>query len=127
MKKLLPILTLCFLTFACYGQKSLVQDAKTFKKTIEETKDIQLVDVRTKKEFDQGRIPNAVMVDFYQKDFREQMNKLDKNKPIAVYCTIGGRSGTTGKMLVQMGFKNVYDLDGGIIGWQKAGYKLVKD
>lgn len=127
IRKVLPLLTLLLISSACFGQKSELLGSKDFKKIIEETKDIQLIDVRTKDEFVEGHIKNSVMIDFYRKDFKEVMNKLDKDKPIAVYCTIAGRSGVAARMLVQLGFKEIYDLKGGIIDWQKDGYKLTKD
>src|SRR5690554_1116965 len=53
---------------------------------------IQLIDVRTPKEFESGRIIGAKHHHIYDKDFREQVSYLDKNKPVYVYCKAGGRS-----------------------------------
>lgn len=82
-------------------------------------KDAQLVDVRTAGEYQGGHIGNAVNYDFYGADFAKQLEKLDKNKPVLVYCAAGGRSGKTAKMLASKGFKEVYDLDGGYGNWTK--------
>ena len=43
--------------------------------------------------------------------------QLDKEKPIAVYCKSGGRSGGASKLLLELGFKEIYDLEGGILNW----------
>lgn len=77
----------------------------------------QLIDVRTADEYSAGKIDNATNIDFYGADFKNQMAKLDKNKPVLVYCASGGRSGNTAAMLKEMGFKEIYDLQGGFRGW----------
>lgn len=79
---------------------------------------IQLIDVRTPKEFESGRIIGAKHHHIYDKDFREQVSYLDKNKPIYVYCKAGGRSHEAAEELKAMGFKKVYDLEGGISEWK---------
>ena len=76
--------------------------------------DVQLVDVRTRKEFDAGVINKPINLDFYQqKAFMVGLEDLDKDKPVYVYCQAGGRSGNAAKILKKMGFQKVYDLKGG--------------
>jgi rhodanese-related sulfurtransferase len=79
----------------------------------------QLIDVRTKDEYNAGHIGDAKNIDFYQGDFKNNMSKLDKSKPVLVYCAAGGRSGQTATMLKEMGFREVYDLSGGYGKWKK--------
>ena len=81
-------------------------------------KDIQLLDVRTKKEFDGGHIKGAAHHHIYDKDFKEQLRYLDKEKPVYVYCKSGGRSEEAALELKEMGFKKIYDLKGGISSWK---------
>ena len=102
-------------------------EAAQFDKLIKEKKELQLIDVRTAKEFSEGHIKGAVNIDYYKSDFKQLMAKLDKSKPIAVYCTVGGRSGSGAQMAKQLGFKEVYDLEGGVVLWQRKGFKLVKE
>ena len=84
----------------------------------------QLVDVRTPEEYQAGHIGNALNINFRDADFKEKMDKLDKSKPVAVYCGVGGRSGKTVTLLNQLGFKTVYDLQGGITTWRAKGKKV---
>ena len=84
----------------------------------------QLVDVRTPEEYQAGHIGNALNINFRDADFKEKMDKLDKSKPVAVYCGVGGRSGKTVTLLNQLGFKTVYDLQGGITAWRAKGKKV---
>lgn len=91
---------------------------KEFENVMKKT-DAQLIDVRTKDEYNAGHIGNAKNFDFYKSDFKSNMAKLDKTKPVLVYCAKGGRSGQTASMLKEMGFKEVYDLSGGYESWKK--------
>jgi len=92
-----------------------------FKQLIESSKAVQVIDVRTPGEFSTGYLPNAVNIDFFNEAFQSELDKLDRNKPIAVYCTVGQRSGKAYDMLVEMKFRRVYHLEGGLNAWQAAG------
>ncbi|MEM6361479.1 MAG: rhodanese-like domain-containing protein [Bacteroidota bacterium] len=106
---------------ACSGkeEKTLgkieVLEKPGFSKVI--TEDILLVDVRTAKEYEAGFIPGAVNVDFKQNDFEKRMSYFDRETPIALYCSKGGRSSKAAKKLHKMGFSKVYDLKGGYNQW----------
>lgn len=85
----------------------------------------QLVDIRTPNEFKAGHIEGAVIVDFYSSDYRANLDKLDKSKPIYIYCRSGSRSGKSIGLLKQLGFKEIVNLQRGIIDWQRNGYSLI--
>lgn len=87
--------------------------------------DVHFVDVRTPMEFNQGHIEGAINIDFMANDFADQLKQLDTDKPIVIYCRTGRRSGLTTRTLVEIGFKDIYDLKGGTISWQRQGFKLV--
>lgn len=89
-------------------------------------KDIILIDVRTPGEYASGHVENSVNIDFRASNFKELIGELDKNQDVYVYCKVGGRSGSAARMMEDIGFKKVYDLKGGIIAWEKDGFKTVK-
>lgn len=132
MKNVLLVVGLALGTFSCSEAQTKqtetkTQTATTISKVVSPTEfkakmnleGAQLVDVRTAGEYQGGHIGDAVNYDFYGADFGKQLEKLDKNKPVLVYCAAGGRSGKTAKMLASKGFKEVYDLDGGYGNWKK--------
>ncbi|MFM8243404.1 MAG: rhodanese-like domain-containing protein [Crocinitomicaceae bacterium] len=81
--------------------------------------DAQVLDIRTFKEVQEGKIPNSINIDFFAKDFINQCeSKFDKKKPLLVYCAAGGRSSKAIKNLSKAGFKKVYDLEGGFDDWR---------
>lgn len=97
---------------------------KELQTIIKEKSELQLIDVRTLREFQAGHLINAQLIDYYKPDFKKKLSELDKNKPVAVYCAVGVRSNNTLKMLKSLGFKEAYDLKGGIQAWARAGLPL---
>jgi len=79
---------------------------------------VQLIDVRTSREFSNGFIAGAKNIDYNGDSFEKQIKKLDKNKPVLVYCAAGGRSENAAELLKEWGFKEVYDLIGGYNSWK---------
>ncbi len=98
---------------------SKVVSPEEFKNIIAK-ENVQLIDVRTPEEYSAGNINAAKNINFYDGDFKEKMNTLNKDLPLAIYCRSGGRSGKAAKMLKQMGFKEVYDLKDGYNLWSKT-------
>ncbi len=94
---------------------------EAYDKKLHDLKDIQLIDVRTPGEYAEGHIENAVNIDVNGADFTTALSKLDKNKPVMVYCLSGGRSSNAASQMKSMGFTEVYNLSGGIMGWRNAG------
>ncbi|MEP5340549.1 MAG: rhodanese-like domain-containing protein [Algibacter sp.] len=86
--------------------------------------DVQLIDVRTPEEYKTGFIADAQNIDFYSSTFAEDINKLDKSKPVLLYCKSGGRSAKCAKKLLKAGFVKIYDLEGGISKWEHSGLKV---
>jgi len=99
---------------------------KEFRKKLDHTSDALLLDVRTPPEIAKGYLKGAVFMDFYDSSFTEQVAGIDRDKPVFVYCAIGGRSWDAAKIMHTLGFKEVYDLKGGIIVWKIRNYPFVK-
>ena len=86
-----------------------------------------VLDVRTAGEFERGHLEGAVQLDFYGDDFATQVDALDKEVPYLLYCQSGGRSGQTLTMMGELGFREVYEIDGGYGAWTAAGLPTVED
>ncbi len=88
---------------------------------------IQILDVRSREEFETGYIPKSRRICWLDEAFAESVRKsLDPSKPVFVYCQSGRRSAKAAAELVKLGFKDVRDLQGGVNQWAKAGRPLVK-
>lgn len=88
--------------------------------------DFVILDVRTPKEFKQGHIARAIMLDYHSAGFITGLQKLDKSKTYLIYCRTGNRSGRTLKMIEKMDFQTIYHLKHGIVDWQAQKLPLVK-
>ena len=78
-----------------------------------------LVDVRTAEEFSEGHLPKAVNIDVKKEEFIEDIQKLRKNKTVLLYCRSGKRSARAAQIMDSLGFKKVYNLDGGYLAWKE--------
>lgn len=101
-------------------------DPNAFEAMLAKNQSVQLVDVRTPGEYAGGHLKNARLINYYDADFATQIGKLDKSKPVMVYCAAGSRSADAAKQLGQLGFKTVYDLEGGMRAWRAAGKTVVQ-
>lgn len=129
MKKFLLII-IAMLGLSCasnaHSNKSFTDmNVNQFAKFISED-GVQLLDVRTPEEYNEGHLNNAININVFDDDFLDQASKnLDKNKPVAVYCRSGKRSADAAEKLASKGYK-VTNLLGGIMAWTKDGQPIVK-
>ena len=84
-----------------------------------------LIDVRTHNEYSSGYIENSLNIDYLSNDFSKNVQKLDKNIPIVLYCRSGKRSSRSANILSKLGFNEVYNLQGGILDWVEIGNTVV--
>lgn len=95
-----------------------VLSCKDFDQRMQETGLLQLIDVRTSEEFEGGTIGKAVNIDYHGDGFKEKMSKFDRNRPVFVFCAKGGRSSKASAICKELGFKEIYDLNGGYTAWR---------
>jgi len=85
-----------------------------------------IIDIRTPQEYKTGHIENAININFYDSNFKQELSRLDRDKTYIVYCRTGHRSDMAMPIFRELGFKEVYEMDGGIVAWVKSGYRIVK-
>lgn len=135
MKKLLLSTTflLSFLVAAC--QESARDERRInekvsleqFEKLLTEKSNAIILDVRTPEEFAAGHVKGAVNLNIYDAGFKAELTKLDKSKPVLVYCKAGGRSADAASQMQDLGFSEVYNFGGGMLAWANAEKPMVKD
>ena len=119
-----------FLVLTMYTWNDLNSTAKTlpptqFKNMLEKQRGV-LIDVRTPEEYKTECITGAVNINVQADDFKTRISNLDKNKECFLYCGIGKRSAIAMGIMMEAGFKTVYDLEGGITEWKKQGFPVTK-
>jgi rhodanese-related sulfurtransferase len=122
----LGLIFIVLLAMACqnkpkYDSITLIDSQEMLE--ILQTEDVQLVDVRTVKEFNEHYIKGAENIVF-DDNFDQKLEGLQKDKPIIVYCRSGRRSARCAEILAQKGFKKIYDLKGGITQWMKEDLEV---
>jgi len=116
MKRLL-VLTLLFFPILVFSQKSISPSDAV--QLIHDTNELLIIDVRTPIEYDSTAIQKAINIDVKNPNFQENIQKIDKTKPVLVYCRSGKRSLMAMNTMHQLGFSEVYNLLGGIIAFKK--------
>ncbi|MFM9943837.1 MAG: rhodanese-like domain-containing protein [Bacteroidia bacterium] len=94
--------------------------ATQFSAKIKEIPTAPLVDVRSAEEYSSGHIQGSKNINWNGDNFESEIVKLDKTKPVFVYCQSGRRSASAADRMRSLGFKEVYELDGGISEWMQA-------
>lgn len=119
------LLTAILFCLSCSAQQKTNLDANEFEKAVQQ-KNIQVLDVRTATEYQAGHIENALQANWNNKtEFNTRIRFVDKDKPVYVYCLAGGRSAAAATWLRNNGYKEVYELTGGMNAW-RAGEKPVE-
>lgn len=130
MKVLFFTLTLSLLIVSCNSSSENIKvlPPAEFNKavTLEDNSILQLIDVRTAEEFEVGHLKDSQNICVTKDDFQEKVKTLQKDKPVYVYCKKGGRSAQAAKILRDLGFTKVYDLEGGITSWTQDGLEVVE-
>ena len=127
MSKSLFILMLSILGFmGCTAQNGSSIDSKEAYGLIKADSNITILDVRTAKEFADGHVAGAVNIDVNQTDFAQKIDQLDRSKTYIVYCRSGRRSRKAVGIMAAKGFKNLYNVSDGFVGWNKNGLPFEK-
>ena len=119
------LVTLSLLRCKSYSQDNATQlEPQAFKDSIAKN-DVQIIDVRTRIEFRENHIEKAINVNFFSKKFEDSIRLLDREVPVFVYCRSGRRSGKSITVFKNLGFEKIYELEGGILNWKDANFKLI--
>jgi rhodanese-related sulfurtransferase len=131
MKKQIVLSIVMALVIAGFAQtqpSALIKNVTPiqFQKALDSLHDEVVIDLRTSDELKTGKIANAVQIDFFGAEFEPAIANLDKDKVYLLYCGSGGRSGETVEIMNRMGFKTIYNLEGGFRGWVKQKMPVAK-
>jgi thioredoxin len=128
--KFLSLLFFSFLFVSCQGQPSKAihtVDVNTFSEKLKSNETPQLIDVRTPEEYSVGHIEKAFNINWFDENFVNRVSKYDTAKPVFVYCKVGGRSAKAADKLAELGFTEIYNLDGGYMKWNAANESTPSD
>ena len=130
MKKTLLIFSLLIASFfasckdSSHSKEVQVISPQEVRDAVYDDHSHQLIDVRTVDEFKEGHLKNAQNICVTDGDFEENVAKLDKDQPVYLYCRSGKRSAKAAEILKDLGFKEIYDMDGGILNWKSENLEV---
>ncbi len=101
------------------GKDISSRDAKTM---LDANKNIFLLDVRTPQEYSQGKLAGSILIPI--NEVEQRIREVPKNKPVVVYCAVGARSKPVADFLSQQGYKDVFNMKDGIVGWYRNGFPI---
>jgi rhodanese-related sulfurtransferase len=84
-------------------------------KQLIDNKEVVVLDVRTPEEYQDGHIPNAILIPL--QELENKLNDLDKEEPYLVVCRSGNRSAQASEILTSNSFANIYNMAGGMSDW----------
>jgi len=124
MKKIVPVLLTMVMVLMVSqvwaAEKNI--SAREAKALLDGNRNTYLLDVRTPFEYGLGRLPGSVLIPIGE--FERRIREVPKNKAIIVYCTVGSRSKPVANFLSQQGYKDVYNMTDGIVGWYRNGFPI---
>ena len=131
MKRYLSTYLISLLAFgtACSQEQnqSTLLSSSIFSDKIKELPNELVLDVRTPEEFAKGHLIDSKNINWKDTNFTNKVELMDRSKPVFVYCLSGIRSAAAAKKMREMGFKEVYELDGGIVKWRAANLPETTD
>lgn len=107
-----------------FGNKVPSVNTGTLKKALDEKSDLTLLDVRTAEEYVRGHIKGSINLPLNEIAYNIQKFIPDKNKTIYVYCLSGSRSNQAAGTLSKLGYKNVFNVESGLLAWRASHFPL---
>ena len=113
------MLKLFFYILLVFLQTPVIQDINKDQVNSLINDKVMVIDLRTEKEFENGKIGSSLNIDFQKREFIDNLNKLDKEKPYIIYCMSGNRSSKASHVMKSLGFKMIYHYKKGYKDWIK--------
>ena len=117
------IIKLFFLIYFIQNPYDIIP-TDALKKITNHDKNSILIDVRTKEELDEIKIEGVINIDFYSGEFENDLLNLDRYKTYYLICRSGRRSGLATIFMRDNGFKEVYNIKGGMVEWKNSNLSL---
>ena len=113
------MLKLFFYVLLIFLQSPVIQDINKDQVNSLINDKVMVIDLRTQEEFKDGKIRSSLNIDFQKREFIDNLNKLDKEKPYIIYCMSGNRSLKASHVMKSLGFKMIYHYKKGYKDWIK--------
>lgn len=125
MKTFLALLALIAVSVSlCFAAGKIDVTSTEAKALIAKNKQVVLLDVRTPDEFRQAHLRGALLIPLAE--LQKRVSEVPRNRPLLVYCAVGARSSTAAAILASKGYREIYHMSDGLVGWYKQGFPIVR-
>lgn len=125
MKTFLALLALIAVSVSlCFAAGTIDITSTEAKALIAKNKQVVLLDVRTPDEFRQAHLRGALLIPLAE--LQKRVSEVPRNRPLLVYCAVGARSSTAAAILASKGYREIYHMSDGLVGWYKQGFPIVR-
>ncbi|GFO67322.1 rhodanese-like domain-containing protein [Geomonas limicola] len=124
LKTVLVLALLVLVTVSGFAAEARNISSTQAKELLARDKKVLLVDVRTPEEFRMARLRGAKLIPL--SELPQRLKELPRDRPLLVYCSVGARSSSAANLLVSRGYREVYQISDGLVGWYRNGYPIEK-
>jgi phage shock protein E len=124
---MIAVVTLLFSAIAasvCLAGEPKNISSTQAKALLAQDKKIVLLDVRTPEEYGQAHLHGALLIPLGE--LEKRVREIPRDRPLLVYCAVGGRSVSAAGFLAAHGYREIYQMSDGLVGWYKNGYPIDK-
>jgi phage shock protein E len=125
--RMIVVLTLLLAALAasnCFAQEPRNISSTEAKSLLAKDKKVVLLDVRTPEEYRQAHLHGALLIPLSELGTRLQ--EIPRDRTLLVYCSVGGRSTSAAGILAARGYRDIYQMSDGMVGWYKNGFPIEK-
>jgi phage shock protein E len=123
MRTFLALLALIAVSVSlCFAAGKIDLTSTEAKALLAKNKRVVLLDVRTPEEFRQAHLRGALLIPLA--DLQKRVQEIPRDRPLLIYCSVGARSGTAAAILASKGYREIYHMSDGLIGWYKRGFPI---
>lgn len=106
----------------CFAGGPVNVNSSEAKALLARNRKVVLLDVRTPDEFRQAHLKGALPIPLGE--LGKRMQEIPRDKPLLVYCAVGARSVSAAGFLASKGYREIYNMSDGLVGWYKNGFPL---
>jgi phage shock protein E len=123
MKTFLALLALIAVSVSlCFAAGTINITSTEAKALLAKNKQVVLLDVRTPEEFRQAHLRGALLIPLAE--LQKRVSEIPRDRPLLVYCAVGARSSTAAGILASKGYREIYQMSDGLVGWYKRGFPV---
>lgn len=122
MKIFVALFALMTAASLCLAAGPVSLDSVQAKALMARNSRVVLLDVRTPEEYRQAHLRGALLIPLGE--LAKRVQEIPRGRPLLIYCAVGARSVSAAGFLASRGYREIYDMSDGLVGWYKNGFPI---